>query len=137
MSDTGDTATTYRAMSDAELRRVLLVEYRCARGCLLLHVFASPDGPHYYRPALRLSETIRNRTGIAEPGRITEVAGLLAELSTEPWVWGDAENTVHIGCRHCVGLRFPAATIKADAAAATPGSPIRNHSFWMTPDPPQ
>lgn len=132
---TTDTAA-YRAMSAAELRRVLLVEYRCARGCLLLHVFASPDGPRYYRPALRVSDSMRTRTGIAEPTRIPEAAGLLAELSSEQWVWGDAENAVHIGCRHCIGLRFPAASVKADAAAATPGNPVRNHSFWMTPDPP-
>ncbi len=126
----------YKAMSAAALRSVLLVEYRCARGCLLLHVFASPDGPRYYRPALRVSERMQFRTGMAEVGRVPESAGLLDDLESAQWVWGDAQNSVLLGCPHCIGVHFPAATVKADAAAATPGSPVKNHTFWMTPDSP-
>jgi len=37
------------------LRRVLLLDYRCPQGCLLLHVWQSPDGRMFYLPRHQLS----------------------------------------------------------------------------------
>lgn len=127
----------YRAMTQTQLRKVLLVEYRCACDCLLLHVFASPQGPTYYRPALSISKEMQFRTGMGEVGRVPATAGLLSDLSTDQFVWGDASNSILIGCAHCIGVHFPAEVIKAAAAAATPGNPVKDHTFWMKDDPPK
>lgn len=127
----------YKSLTAAERRKVLLLEYRCARGCLLLHVFASPAGPVYYRPALRVSKSMQVRTGMAEVGRVPELAGLLDELSIEPVAWGATENSLLIGCAHCIGVHFPVSTIKGDVEEAVPGSPVKHHNFWMTPNPPK
>jgi hypothetical protein len=132
-----DAMVAYRAMTQTQLRKVLLVEYRCARDCLLLHVYASPRGPTYYRPALHVSKKMQFRTGMAEVGRIPETAGLLSDLSTDQFVWGDASNSILIGCPHCIGVHFPAEVIKAAAGAATPGNPVKDHTFWMTDHPPK
>ena len=127
----------YKEFTDTDLQKVLLVEYRCARGCLLLHVFASPTGPMYYRPAMRISKSMQSRTGIADVGRVPERAGRLDELSDQRFVWGDDENSILMGCSHCIGVHFPAETVKAHAVDATPGTPFKDHSFWMTPNPPK
>lgn len=39
----------------AQLRRVLLAEYRCREGCLLLRVWRMPSGRCWYRPGFDLS----------------------------------------------------------------------------------
>ncbi len=119
----------YKALSESGLREVLLVEYRCYKGCLLLHVWQSPAGVLYYRPAVRISKKMQSRTGTAHVGKVAGTAGNLDDLSEARWVWGDDKNSILMGCWHCIGLRLPAATIKADAAAATPGNPVKVADF--------
>ncbi|HPZ98789.1 MAG TPA: hypothetical protein PLT93_11665 [Phycisphaerae bacterium] len=128
---------SYRAMSAGELSKILLVEYRCARGCLLLHVYSTPQGAKYFRPALRVSKNMQWRTGMAEVGRVGEAAGLLTDLSADRFTWGDAVNWIMLGCPHVIGVRFPASDVLADASSAKAGNPVKNHSFWMTDTPPR
>lgn len=135
----------YQGLTNKQLRPLLLVEYRCVKGCLLLHVWNTPDGPMYYRRPFKISPKMHQRTGASEVGRIPEHGGLIADFDDSSdlvWVTDEQEHTgvglncLAIGCSHCVGLRFPAATIKADVAAATPGNPVRVKDFWMRPNPP-
>lgn len=144
MMKSDEIVAAYRAMTNNQLRPLLLVEYRCAKGHLLLHVWNTPDGAAYYRPAVDISTKMHQRTGASEAGRIPEMGGLVADMEDSEWVWvtdeqertGVGQNCLVIGCKHCLGLRFPAATIKADVAAATPGNPVKVKDFWMTPNPP-
>ncbi|VBA60524.1 hypothetical protein [Mycobacterium attenuatum] len=143
--DSGAIIAAHKTMTNKQLRRLLLVEYRCAKGCLLLHVWNTPGGAAYYRPGINISENMHRRTGASEVGRIPEMGGLVACFDDSDWVWvtdeqertGIGSNYLTIGCKHCLGLRFPAKTIKADVAAATPGDPVRVRDFWARPKPPK
>lgn len=128
----------YKALrKSGSLAAMLLVEYRCAKGCLLLHAWNSSAGALYYRPQLTVSKQMQFRTGTADVGRMPETGGELALLDSAAVVWGDATNSVLIGCPHCIGIHFPAASLKADAAAAKPGAPVKVGDFWMSPSPPE
>ncbi|WP_142361432.1 hypothetical protein [Mycobacterium ostraviense] len=146
MMESDTVIRAYKAMKSSQLRHLLLVEYRCAKGCLLLHVWnTATGGAMYYRPPVRISQPMHERTGVVERGRVPERGGAVADLDAGRWVWitdeqernGVGVNWLLIGCSHCVGLRFPAATIKADVDAATPGKPVKVADFWMTPEPPK
>ncbi len=41
---------------EAGVKGSLLAEYRCKRGCLLLHVWQSPNGPEFFAPGGRVSD---------------------------------------------------------------------------------
>ncbi|CUR54664.1 hypothetical protein NOCA2210014 [metagenome] len=47
--------SAYEAYDKKQLRRLLLAEWRCARGCLLIHVWQSPQGPLFYLPRYKQS----------------------------------------------------------------------------------
>lgn len=137
--------TQYKALRGSKgLRDRLLVEYRCAKKCLLLHVWSTPEGALYYRPAVDISAGMQQRTGATEVGRVPERGGAIADLDAGQWVWitdeqernGIGVNWLLIGCTHCLGLRFPVATIKTDIADATPGHPVKVCDFWASPNPP-
>jgi hypothetical protein len=144
MMDSDAIINQYKTLTNSELHPLLLVEYRCAKGCLLLHVWNTPEGAVYYRPAVHISESMSRRTGCAEVGRIPELGGVVADFEESEWIWisdeqertGAGANWLLIGCRHCVGMRFRAATIKADVGAAGPGNPVRVGDFWASPNPP-
>lgn len=92
-------------------RATLLVEYRCrAKGCLLLAVWQTPNGPEWSTP---------RPSSFDEWGRITgryteglEATGRLADL---PW-------SVLLKCQHTYDEVF-GDVVRAEAASRTPGKP--------------
>lgn len=53
----------YESMSKSgELKRNRLVSYRCKKGCLLLDVFQTSNGPAAYRPPFKLSPKSNENT---------------------------------------------------------------------------
>lgn len=99
----------------------LLAEYRCrARGCLLLRVWQSPDGPQWSKPRRRLSPLYAllrdfhdaGVLGAAMPasgGRLDDCAGHV---------------TIPVGCAHTRD-RLRVADIRRDIDKRTPGRPAR------------
>jgi hypothetical protein len=111
------------AHHEAGVRGVLLVEYRCrAKGCLLLRVWQTPNGPEFLASGYRLSNryTLAGREG-------------------ETWDWGGrlddypATLWVPLMCNH-VTERTCVSEIRRDLAGRTPGNPTR--ILWPPGDTP-
>lgn len=122
----------YQAMPARTLRAVLLLEYRCPRGCPLLHVWNSPQGRLYCLPRYRLSPTKattettesarRKRTedGLrvfrARAGSFDE---LLADYSCEPTAG------LSMNCDHLRNVFVAFDQLGADADRGRPGRAYR------------
>ena len=124
----------YEAMSRRDLARVALIEYRCPRGCLLLHVWSSPSGRLWYRPRHKLSpaiadaETVESaRAKRTEDGfRVWQSSGgdfdeLLDFFDFDPTAGG-----LSVNCDHVRNVEILCDRLTADADAATPGKPTRH-----------
>jgi len=98
----------------------LLLEYRCrAKGCLLLRVWQTPEGPAWQAPGRALSnrgalarDLEQTALGVGETGRLDDCPPLL-------WL--------PLICRH-VNESAWLFDIRADLADATPGRPVR--ALW-------
>lgn len=133
---------SYRAIPASRLRSVLLVEYRCVRGCLLLHVWQSPAGAMYYRPPGPLPDY----SGLGAGVRLPAHAGLVSDFSTAgppPLRWAVTDSALGVypdrlvlGCGHAWGA-CAASDFATDAAAAEPGQPIVRHDLWGKPESPK
>lgn len=58
--------TAYETATRAHIRAALVVEYRCRRrGCLLLHIWRSPQGLMFYQPPYKNSPRLNDATSSA------------------------------------------------------------------------
>lgn len=121
-------ALAYESADRKAIKAALLIEYRCSRGCLLLHVWQSPHGILYYIPPYKLSPK-RTEQDTAPSARAKRTAdgyrrwlgrgGNLDQLRG----WGD-EVGVALQCDHVRTVQ-PSTRALADADTATPGKPTR------------
>lgn len=135
MIDSTAILAAYRAAPNAYLQSVMLVEYRCREGCLLLHIWQSPSGAMYYRPAGPLPKG----NGLGPNLRLPAHGSLLADFDTSGAGWGwDKPDVDVLGvhfdglmltCAHVYG-KFSASDFAADALAAKPGKPLVRNDFW-------
>ncbi|WP_370499772.1 hypothetical protein NWT09_22170 [Mycolicibacterium sp. jd] len=111
----------------AGVKDSMLAEYRCrVKGCLLLRVWNSPNGPEFFAPAARVSDQYTsagqwhwlgfnradtNKTG-DRAGRVAE----LASLQLGGWLW--------LLCEH-VKESVRTREILHDFAGVEPGNPAR------------
>lgn len=97
-------------------KSTLLVQYKCRnKGCPLLAVWQTPNGPEYATPRKPGFEEAgrrigRNTEGLASGGRLQDM----------PW-------TVPLICDHTYQEVF-GDVVRADAAGRTPGKP--KHVLW-------
>ena len=127
-SDAHTIALVYENVDRKALKSALLAEYRCSRGCLLLHIWRSPHGILYYHPPYKLSRerTEQDTTPSARTKRTADGyrrwlgrGGNLDDLRG----WGD-EAGVPLQCDHVRTVQ-PSTLALTDADAATPGKPTR------------
>lgn len=111
----------------AGVKDSLLAEYRCrAKGCLLLRIWQSPNGPEFFAPSARVSDQNTsagqwhwlgfNRT---DPNKTGDRAGhldSLASLQRGGWLWLLCDHV-----KEAVWVR----DIRQDIAGQTPGKPTR------------
>lgn len=129
MTGPEDVARQHSAMTVAQRRRLLLLEYHCTAGCLLLRVWTTSRGPAFHRPAYVLTPE-RNEGRSNEDGRTSntsdgrnhwrENSGIWFTITpdlAERFGWG-------LHCRH-VDVTVRAADVQADIDAGRPGSPVR------------
>jgi hypothetical protein len=109
---------------EAGVKGALLLEYRCrANGCLLLHVWQTPNGPEFFAPDHRLSDRYTlarhfERLALTEmEGEGGVWAGRLDDYYPYPWA-----RWVPLTCTHVRVSTFMS-TIREDLADR-PGRPI-------------
>lgn len=116
-------------MTVAQRRRLLLVEYHCTAGCLLLRAWATVNGPAFHRPAYVLTAG-RNEARSNQGGRARNTSDGYNHWLANSGMWfhitPDLAETFGWGfhCRH-VDVTVRAADIQADIDAGRPGAPIR------------
>ncbi|MDI9629574.1 MAG: hypothetical protein QM286_13720 [Acidobacteriota bacterium] len=119
----------YKAMSDRQRKRLLLVEYRCAaKQCLLLRAWNSPLGPATYQPPYILTPE-RNLALSSASGRGANTTDGNNHWRERGGLWSytdDWGNSLGIllACRH-VYVSVLASDIHRDILAGAPGSPVR------------
>jgi hypothetical protein len=109
----------------------LLLEYRCrARGCLLLKVWQTPNGPEFAAPGRRLSDryTFARRLEQAAIGELVGAqdgmwAGRLDDCPVLMWI--------PLACDH-VTVTIWISAIREHLVGRTPGQPAR--ILWPLPD---
>lgn len=121
-----DALVTARALQD-----VLLLDYRCPQGCLLLHVYSTPRGRMFYLPRYQLSRTKTPETADAARAHRTEDGdhkwpargGSLDDL-LDFFAHDPAGGGLPLNCRH-MRRTVLAEHLAEDTAEATPGRPTR------------
>jgi hypothetical protein len=124
----------YESMAKASLRSVLLVEYRCPKGCLLLHVWNTPDGRLYYQPRYQLSQS-KAETDTVESARMKRTedgfrvwksrGGDFDEL-IDFFEFDPEQGGLSMNCDHVREAVVLSGQLAAHARAATPGRPTRH-----------
>lgn len=118
----------YESMPESALRKVLLLEYRCPRGCPVLHVWNTPTGRLYRLARYRLSPNkASNETAKAAREKRTEDgfrifrarAGSFDELLDDYACEPDAGLSMNCGHLRNVLVKFD--RLAADAARGRPG----------------
>lgn len=109
------------------LREVLLGEYRCRHGCLLLHAYVVRGRTMIYLAAYKLSPKANERTVAAARARRTSDGerrwnGRVLELD-EMLTW-DGVARADVNCDHHRGVLDPR-DIRDDLSGARPGKPLR------------
>lgn len=105
------------------LNPVLLLDYRCPQGCLLLHVWQSPRGRLFYLPRYQLSAAKNAET--AEPARMRRTEDGDHKWPARGGVLDDVLGFggLSLNCRH---LRRGIAVERLAAdSTGTPGRPTR------------
>jgi hypothetical protein len=109
---------------------VLLLEYKCPKGCLMLHVFSTPDGRMYYAPRYRLSESqsLKQSDPVARERRTEDgVRKWLSRGGSFDKLLGFFSNTTQSGgltltCDH-LNKHVLTDQLAADIGGAAPGRP--------------
>jgi hypothetical protein len=117
-----NSASEVIAHYEAGVKHSLLLEYRCReKGCLLLHVWQSPNGPEFLAPGHRLSGRYRFAREL-EQMAFAEMAGQgggwIGRLDDYPIPWA---QWVPLTCGH-VELTALMSEIRGDLAVH-PGRP--------------
>lgn len=122
----------YESTPKPALRQVLVLEYRCPAGCLLLHAWSTPDGIMWYRPRHTLSrETAANdlvesakqkRTSDGERKWIA-TGGSLDEL-LDFFDFDPGRGGLSMNCHHLRNVTVLCDRLAADSNV-TPGQPTR------------
>ena len=103
----------------------LLAEYRCRRnGCLLLHVWSSPNGPEFYAPSARVSKRFQSAGQLhwlsfnrSRPQKTGESAGRINDpVISRQWLW--------LLCPHVKGPLWTV-DLRQDIEGVEPGRPVR------------
>ena len=139
-----DALADYQSMTTAVRRQVLLAEYRCrTKGCLLLHVWQTPQGRFWYTPRYKLSPQLtesdttesardkRTDDGGRWLPRADSLDRLLAFFANESETeTGELvvtsysnEGGLPLNCEHVRSTVDVAAL--AEAATAAPGQPVK------------
>lgn len=124
----------YEAASRRDIARVALSEYRCPRGCLLLHVWNSPQGRLWYRPRYKLSperteaDTVESaRKKRTQDGyRAWQSSGGDFDELLDFFDFDPASGGLSVNCDHVRNVQIRCDRLAADADAATPGKPTRH-----------
>lgn len=102
-----------------ELTRNRLVSYRCSKGCLLLDVYQTPDGPAAYRPGFKYSPQANEATSPA--ARLTRTTD-----GDRRWV-ANADMVLSpplsylLACNHVQQLTLEAVTVHTDLGKRAKG----------------
>lgn len=132
MSASERIAALYESTPKAALRQVLVIEYRCPAGCLLMHAWRTPEGVLWYRPRNTLSrQTAANE--LVDAARIKRTSdgerkwcstgGSLDELLE--FFGGDpTEGGLSLNCHHLRNVTVLCERLAADGTA-DPGHPTR------------
>jgi hypothetical protein len=128
ITNEGAALAAYRAMRPAELRRLLLVEDRCARGCLLVRVWQGAGRIYAYLPAYRLSAARNAAT--SDPGaRSARTRDGERRWQDRVIPLDEMAGTHNIGvtlnCDHLASFFVSADELISRAQAAQPGQPDR------------
>ena len=138
-----DVVTMYERMSRRDISKVLLLEYRCPKGCLLLHVWNTRAGRLWFQPRHKLSESRtladtveearRKRT---EDGfRVWKARGGDFDEFIDFFDFDPTQGGLSMNCDHVREAVVLCDQLHVDADAATPGNPTR-HTVSNTYTPP-
>lgn len=109
----------YQALKKARrLKDVLMAEYRCSDGCLLLHLFQTPAGTAFYAPRYRLSPGV-NAESSNESGRAANTEDGERKWKAHANLVSAAAN-FPLNCDHVLNH-----VIDMPALSNTPGNPVR------------
>ena len=114
--------SAYEGMSRAAVRSVLLVELKCRREHVLLHVWRSPEGLRYYQPPYKNSPNMNAATSTAEGREANTVDGDRRWRSRGGSLPHD--GSLELSCDH-VKETVRIEAVHQMAAAARPGTPTR------------
>ena len=129
-----DVVARYEVMSRRELSSVLILEYRCPKGCLLLHVWNSPIGRLWYQPRHKLSKT-RAVAETVEEARLKRTEDGLRVWKARGGDFDDfikffnfdpTQGGLSMNCDHVREVVLLCDRLETDAAAGRPGSPTRH-----------
>ena len=113
-----ETAVYYRWLkSNGSLRQVLLSEYRCQSGCLLLQLFQTPTGVAFFIPRYKLSRNV-NAASSSESGRRVNTEDGENHWKEQIWQLSPAKN-LSLNCDHIKQY------ILEQPEIGSPGSPLR------------
>ncbi len=130
----------YERLSDAGvLKRVLLLDYRCTEGCLLLHVWQNPsNGRMFYRPRYQLSRS-RSEAETVEAARLSRTEdgdrkwpARGGNLDRELRFYGHKPDAIwlEVNCRHQRRV-LSSADVEELLTGARPGHAKRH---YVSPD---
>jgi hypothetical protein len=133
VTDSDQIVSLYESVPKAALRQVLVLEYRCPSGCLLLHAWRTPAGLRWYRPRNTLSPAVAEadlvkaarikytsdgeRKWLASGGSLDE---LLDFFELDP-----REGGLSLNCHHLRNVVALCDRLASDTANVTPGQPTR------------
>lgn len=133
----------YRALSRRQIRDAAVVEDFCSRGCLLLHVWRSPEGLLYYLPHFKqspgLNEERSNAAGRArntkdgnnhwnpKAGRLDDYRGWGPSIGLDPSTGLELSTGVELQCDHVLPAFVSFDELLKRADSTTPGKPTRRY----------
>ncbi len=133
MTSSDQIVRLYESVPRAALRQVLVLEYRCPSGCLLLHAWRTPDGLRWYRPQNTLSPAVAE-ADLVEAARIKHTSdgerrwlasgGSLDEL-LDFFELDPSEGGLSLNCHHLRNVVALCDRLASDTANVTPGQPTR------------
>jgi len=134
VTDRDQIVSLYESVPKAALRQVLVLEYRCPSGCLLLHAWRTPDGLMWYRPRNTLSPAVAE-ADLVEAARIKHTSdgerrwlasgGSLDEL-LDFFELDPSEGGLSLNCHHLRNVVVLCDRLASDTANVTPGQPTRS-----------
>ena len=137
-----DVVGLYESTARKEVSQSALIEYYCAHGCLLLHVWQSPHGRLWYQrryklsPATAEAETVASARGkrTDDGFRIWRSRGGSFDELIEFFEFDPKAGGLSMNCHHLRNVEILCEVLAADAAAAKPGQPTKKTLGWTKPE---